>query len=424
MGNIKIKKVSDEKPQWELMYESEHPDVDKLIRVYKEDPYKARVLFCQNKTKYFYYRFVKFTRSTGTDLVSFKVSYGISKTQRIYSRQSKYSSIICKDDKVWIQFRPSPRMPLQLLQMTFNGLYFMGHTNGLAKDFLRKKYFWFKTIEEHTDMHDMSFNTIMKYKLFGYNDMLRHRFKCPLPIIKIIKPDEKDRGTDSLKNFLKVWKEMKQVLIHIDRLSPELYHNPLFSDTCKMAAALTRKVNCTWGAARLKEEHDKWSREITKIVLDCEPLYDLKILKEFKKFAEYSGYKLLTTNKSMMEEGMVQDHCVATYIKRVDHGECAIFHVKDYTLQIIIKTYIPKELQTQYNSPRILGYSQFQGYKNNSAPHELRHEVEGMIHKFNLEHANELWGPKISPITPPTNSKVYVNTYIDAVIEGGDLETF
>ena len=71
----------------------------------------------------------------------------------------------------------------------------------------------------------------------------------------------------NVSDMIKIWKEMKQVLINVENLKPELYENHLFIDTCKMARTLDRKVNCSWSIKRLTQEHDDWAREITNTVL-------------------------------------------------------------------------------------------------------------------------------------------------------------
>jgi hypothetical protein len=199
-------------------------------------------------------------------------------------------------------------------------------------------------------------------------------------------------------------------------------------DTCKMAKTLGRKVNCKWGLTRLKEEHDKWAREITRIILDCEKEFELNIRPEYKAFADFSGFRLLRTNKDMLEEGMSQNHCVGTYIDRVDRGECAIFHVDGYTLQVGIETKtervsvmpetslfgngritMPVSKHVEVKSFKNL---QFRGKHNKSAPKELVAEVQSYMDEFVKQDGfNKV--KEGSEVYRPINSNR--GTYIDGI---------
>lgn len=184
-----------------------------------------------------------------------------------------------------------------------------------------------------------------------------------------------------------------------------MLNDQLFIDTCKMARTLGRKINCKWGLKRLKEEHDSWAMEITNIVLDCEVEYDLSIKPVFVAFAEFSGYKLLKTNKDLLREGMLQHHCVGTYINDVNNGSCAIYHINGYTLQVKLDcdhklvrdnhgTFLTEEgnirvPQSRYvDVPKLSGNklktNQFKGIFNNEASQESYDEVAIKMEEFRL----------------------------------------
>lgn len=176
--------------------------------------------------------------------------------------------------------------------------------------------------------------------------------------------------------------------------------NAYFYDTCKMARTLGKKVNCKWGLKRLKQEHDKWARLITQIELDCIKKFELNIHPVYYAFESYSGFKLLKTNKDMLVEGMFQKHCVGTYIDRVDRGECAIFHIDGYTLQLGITERVESVREmpdvsvfgdgnivmpvTKNKVIKGLKNMQFKGKYNSTPPKELVEYVEGMIKSFEL----------------------------------------
>ena len=107
-----------------------------------------------------------------------------------------------------------------------------------------------------------------------------------------------------------------------------------FMDTLKMAETLGYKVNGSWGLKRLKAEHDRYSREITDFNFEYSPVKDLNILPIYLKFADYSGIDLLRTNKEMFLEGKKMNHCVASYVNSVESGQSAIYHYRDFTIEL------------------------------------------------------------------------------------------
>jgi hypothetical protein len=248
-------------------------------------------------------------------------------------------------------------------------------------------------------------NVIKTQKLFGMKDLNRHVMKVPNNIAKIVMESQSFQTLKNQGEPIKRWHSILKVLDNLENVTPELLNDHLFYDTCKMANTLGRKINCAWGAKRLREEHDKWSKEITRIVLDCEIEYDLNIRPIYKAFADFSGYRLLKTNKDMLGEGMLQHHCVGTYIDQVDKGQSAIFHVKGYTLQVNVlslnwDTYQsrtekvhPHHISETYNNKglyekidpshdKALVNAQFKGKFNEQAPQELVDEVNKMMIDF------------------------------------------
>lgn len=386
------------KPTFKLYYESDKASVNRLIEVYKEDKLKARVLYHQNKGAYNYTRTVKYERHNGDfEVVSYLVKYGISTSSIMYKRESKFSSIIYKNGKFWYATkRVSKRMNTKdgFSQLTFFTLrnFIQGSSykeSEIYKDLLNK-FGWIRNIQENDNFHSISFNTIVTNKLFGSNDLLRHLFKCPLPIAKIL--IENPINGHPLPEFLKVWKEMKKVLINIENLSVDTYNSHYFNDTCKMAATLGKKVNCAWSVKRLKAEHDEWSKQISEVLMSLEPLVELKVDKLYLDFAEFSGYNVFKTNRELLIEGKVMKHCVGTYINAVDSGRSGIYHVKGYTLELHITTgqilahSILGSTKTSNVVNKTLSIAQFRGYQNKDAPAELIKEVKDKLDEFNKKN--------------------------------------
>jgi hypothetical protein len=416
-------KETDEKVKYTLIKESDKKDVNELFRVYKEDPFKARVKY-HNKGKgnFVFTRLVLFEFNNDEfEICQFSVQFGISTTNRIYSSQKKLLSISYKKGKFWYINNRNKNKSIRPL--TYGGfISFIQESENLytwddGKEdigftekskvfkYFHKRFPWVLMLSESDISLGANMNVIKTQKLFGMKDLNRHVMKVPNNIAKIVMGSHFFQTLKNQGEPIKRWHGIMKVLDNLENVTTELLDDHLFYDTCKMANTLGRKINCSWGSKRLKEEHDKWSKEITRIILDCEIEYDLNIRPIYKSFANFSGYRLLKTNKDMLAEGMLQHHCVGTYIDRVDKGETAIFHVKGYTLQVQVldldwKThksrtervhplYMP---ESYYNKDfyekidpshnRALVNAQFRGKFNEQAPQELVDKVNQMLIDF------------------------------------------
>ena len=372
-----------------LYDKKESSKLEKLMQVYKDNPHAARVMFFNDsRHEYFSKRLVGFFQENGDfEICHYHKTFGISVTNRMYSREKKEASILYTKKKFYYQHNK------KLTQLTVNGLYNFLHGWNYVKDicttsiveFFIKKFSWIRFVIENSVLHGISFNTFTRYKLYNLNDALRHVFKCPLPVIKVLlSKDEKGNlvYTNHPMHLKKMWMGIEKHLKNIENLRLEMFKHHLFEDACRMAKILGKKVNCSWSLKRLTEEHNKWSREITYIVLSNEPKYDLKISEIYREFAEYSGYRLLTTNIDMLGEGMIQNHCVGAYIDRVNSGKCAIFHIEGYTLDVRFSTIWDngKHAMTKEN---VFHVNQFRGRNNNDAPKELEAAVKEKVAEFN-----------------------------------------
>lgn len=396
-----FKKTDRECVNYKLLYESDKAKVNELIRIYKEDPFKARVKFFNDfKNMYSFNRVVLFEFSNGDfEICSFRNRFGISKTNRMYSSQKKLSSIIYSNGKLWI--RESTIRPLNFRKLiTFisnNEIATLGGVKELRViskiyDYFNTKFHWFRTVYDSNGLaHDISFNRIIKDKLFKLRDLLLVSVNVDHRVSKNI--FSSGRFADIIKQSASgvgIWKDYLQYIDNVHCLKKEMVESPYFYDTCKMARTLGRKVNCKWSLRRLKEEHDKWAKEITNIVLECEVEYDLKISQIYRAFSEYSGFRILKTNKEMLAEGMIQNHCVGTYISSVQSGYCGIYHIDGYTLELAYKAI--------HESDKKLTMVQFKGKYNTDAPIELMDMVSKKVESFNNSnipkeiYQEETWG--------------------------------
>jgi hypothetical protein len=406
--------MEKKKPEWQLIQENKSPEVDKLYKVYALDKKKARVLYFNNRGNYTTTRVIMFKRENGDfEIAHFVETLGISVTNKMYRREKKIESLIYKGGKFYYITRTK-----RVTQLTYSGLRaFVGQFcswSGIEEHVIItgfiKKFSWIRFISEEPLLHGMSFNSIVRYKLYTLNDALKHKFKTPLPVIKKIRGMFKDYN---VSDMIKIWKEMKQVLINVENLKPELYENHLFIDTCKMARTLDRKVNCSWSIKRLTQEHDDWAKEITNTVLEFEVERKLRVKDIFVKFAEITGYRLLKTNKELLGEGMTQKHCVGTYINKVDNGSAGIYHINGYTLELSYNK-ISGKWNTEINDYERTVYQylnnvQFRGKFNKNAPNDLQNEVNEKILAFNKGLANIRGGNQDMKLL--TEDKPIVNMY-------------
>lgn len=374
-------------PTWRLLTETVQPLLKELIENYQKDKYKARVLFFNkggNTNNYTHTREVLFEYPNGDfKICKFTKTYGISKTGIMYNHEKLTNQFLYVKKKFYIKSGSSFKVPTHS--------YLRYNPNGYSKEafvFLKERFGWIRNILESTNGYSISLNTIVTEKLFNEKKILKKIFKAPWPVIELItKPNPQEY---SFYDKVKIWKEMRQYLINIDSLKSEIYNSHYFIDTCKMAKTLNKRVNCSWSLRRLKQEHDEWAKEISYIVLETQPLTDLKIKQIYSDFANYSGYEILKTNHDIVREGIKQHHCVATYISSVERGQCAIYRVGDYTLELVHGTNwrIPLESRPKYKT---LYTGQLRGVCNHDAPKELKDEVDGWIEKFMAEKDMEAY---------------------------------
>lgn len=399
------KKVSEDRPEvkYTLLHESDKNDVNELFRIYKENPFNARVKYFNDKKQISFIRKVIFERGNDFEICQFRVSFGISITSRIYSSQKKLKSIIYKSGKFY--YKCNEGRNKKFVPLTYNDIETFGSTNLFSYNFLikffRERFFWFEAINEYSEAHHLNLNVVKSKKLFGNKALSQHMFGVPYSVCKLIKENKVLNKFNSYGPPIKAWKNSLPYLINVDKVTVELLSSHYFYDTIQMAKTLGRKINCLWGVKRLREEHDAWAREIGNIVLDCAEEYKLSIRKEFIDFAVFSKYKLLLTNKDLLIEGMIQNHCVGTYINRVNNGECAIYNVDGYTLQVMIGDYMitapndrissftSKDTLDKLSSFKKLYIAQFKGKYNSSVPIDVIEGVNKILDDFNLNHPIE-----------------------------------
>lgn len=390
-----IKKVvlPDEKEavKWTLISESKCDKLDNLLEIYKQDKRKAKIIFENTKSSasYMVTRIVLFEFSNGDfNICKMNRKFGMSVNAIIYNRENTEWAIGYKHKtkRVYLTRKINGRAVAmtQPCLNTINGILFNYSDKYSDQVYveLLKKFGWLRNVMEDKRCYALSFSTIMTKKLFNTKKMLSHIYNVPYPVAVIL-ADVKN-GYNQY-DFLKVWKQMLRNLINVENLKPELLNHHLFMDACKMAGTLGKKINCSWSVKRLKEEHDKWSKEINDVIMEFEPIIDLNVRQVYLDFATFSGYKVLRTNHELISEGRIMRHCVGTYGNNVSGGHSAIYCLDGHTLELNYKT------QRYTDKERRLSVGQLKGVGNAPAPTELTTEVNNFVDEFNRLFGNRIY---------------------------------
>lgn len=404
-----------------VLFERESDDLKLLLKLHNENPQNAYVYF-KNKGKVFYRtRLVLHEDGDDFAFVLYSKSVGISTTRKIYSREKVDSKLSYSKNKFWfvnnsnkitpltysgvvqflygiisnnfdfvdpeiekwhtklnVDFFNATKYAFKFLSKVRRNKFVSNRVPEFIIDYIITKFSWVRFVLEE-EISFTTFNYIVSHKLYNLRDLLRACYKVSWPVISdVILVYKAEFSTYPNKPQ---WLNMLKHVINPESLTFELFSHHNFNDAIRMADMLGKKVNCKWGVNRLTDEHDKMSREISIVMFSFRENRNLKILKAFRQFGLFSKYKLLDTSLDVLKEGFVQQHCVGTYINKVENGQCAIFHVEGFTLELMVKrSHDKKYIEGD------LYIAQFRGLRNSVAPEELMNRVEAMIHKYNLNY--------------------------------------
>lgn len=348
-----------------ILKETLNCTVEKFFEIYKQDRFLARIYAIENpptKTQ------LLLNEETRTKFQIFKnyYKYGVSKTLRKYVSKKTEYKIFVNNGKFFKKENNS------IYPITINNI------DEEIKDVLIKKFSWIRFLVENK-FSEITFNSVVRYKLYSRDKVLRHLFKCkPALAIEIrrrIPPCD--------------WKIILKSSTNPENVNLELLSDCniyLLQDTCRMANRLNEKINLAWSVKRLTAEHDRLSRTYTHYIMKIEGNDPLKISPIYKEFAEFDKtYELIEDSGRLLAEGLIQQHCVASYKQHINSGVCAIFHIKGYTAEI-------KKLGSR------IFLEQFRGTKNCIPPLELRMDLQEKIAAFNTmkEKENQQSEPRVS----------------------------
>lgn len=183
----------------------------------------------------------------------------------------------------------------------------------------------------------------------------------------------------------------------------------LLSDILKMAEktlpeGVWQKLFKVEDAAGLERLHDRISKKYRKKIaqeivpreLDINEKF-YKISEAFSKDRELSFLKLITDEKELYDEGVMQKNCVHSYVKKIESGICGIFSgiYKDrrYTVEIVRERLF-------FECSQCLGRKN----ENDFSASELKRKIEQCLERYRKHEENKkkverilylLFGPKV-----------------------------
>ena len=345
--------------------------VKKLHELYEADKFKARVYFMNERYDFNNSRLVFFMKKNGDfDIVNFVRTYGISKTNRMYSREKRTFQLKFSKNKFTLIHLN--RVSAPTISNIANKSIGLTETYDLPTDIfgiIGDRFAWVRFISENYTLHNISLNTFINKKLFTLKKALKHALKCPYPVAKML---NESKTTHNGISYLKYYMDY---ISNVESLKPSWVNEKfdLFYDSLKMAKIVDKKVNASWSDRRLKEEHDKWSKIINDVMfIDCDR--KMNITQVFEDFSKFSKYKIITTTRRLAEEGLTMNHCVGSYVSKIEAGRSAIYVLPGHTFEVTKKWYKGEELL-------LLG--QIVTYGNGKADNKIKKEVVEAIENFN-----------------------------------------
>lgn len=209
-----------------------------------------------------------------------------------------------------------------------------------------------------------------------------------------------DFGISFLLEFLGIGKKIGLERIWRNKI--------ILSDILKMAEktetnGILQKLLKVEDAAGLERLHDRISKRYRKMIaqeivpreLDINEKF-YKISEAFSKDRELSFLKLITDEKELYDEGVMQENCVHSYVEEIESGICGIFSGiykgRRYTVEIVRKG-------KRFECNQCLGRKN----ENDFFASELKRKIERCLERYRKHEENKkkverilylLFGPK------------------------------
>jgi len=307
----------------------------------------------------------------------YKKSWGINKNNVLYSSEKIRVKVTFSKGKLWTRWGNGTVKSFQT-----KDVHHFNEINGahkLVREEIIKRLPFMENFFNHGN--DITFGTIRNKKLYNLNRIIRHLYNIPLSKYKSLMSECEvaEVGDNEIQHDLTALRKYSQIFTHCENVRLGNLTSAIWNDTMKFAGVLGKKINCGWSLKRLNAEHNKWYQEINEVLYKGD-LSPLTIADRFQRFADYSGYTLLASADKLYAEGLINNHCVATYVPKVNSGDCAIFHYKGGTL----------ELSADYQVSGGVRKSQFMDRGNTTVPRSIVNEVVDMIGEYNKMLEDEI----------------------------------
>lgn len=186
----------------------------------------------------------------------------------------------------------------------------------------------------------------------------------------------------------------------------------LLSDILKMAEktdpkGIWQKLFKVEDAAGLERLHDRISKRYRKIIaqeivprkLDIGKKF-YEISEAFLKDRELSFLKLITDEKELYYEGVMQENCVHSYVKKIESGICGIFSGiykgRRYTVEIVRERLF-------FECSQCLGRKN----ENDFFASELKRKIEQCLERYRKHEENKKWVERLLHLMFGPKVKIY-----------------
>lgn len=335
---------------------------DRVLELLKTDRTSAIILLKVDREKFVQTTILWATRSDGFTIRIAEDMMKVSSNNKIYYLPLIPRYIIFKNGKFWSKIKKN------IYPLTYNSILEFVRHNDEFKEVNERIYNIFspiRFIKDHVNnfplLANVSFNTIIKHKLYSLKKLVSYVYKCDFP-----------EAINKSLVFKKINLNLKDITCYnYHKLNKDLLEQRntfMLVDAVRYASILGKKVNLAWSIKRLTLEHDIWSQQVNNLTGEFfnEALQNHKAFTELEK--QEPRLKLYKTSRELVELGRREKHCVAGYSIHVNSGSCAIFDFKGYTAQIV-------------RSPTYK-IAQIQGVQNSAPPIEVVSELAGILLQY------------------------------------------
>lgn len=354
-------------------WEEKNSDVDKVKTIDRE---LARIVIKSTPHKFSTQCVIWNTRKSGFTVRKSFDRMHMSKNNKFCWINTSKSYITLRDNKWWWTENK------KILPLTYQLLRFFLPFDTAIPEMVDVKKRLFDSfsptrfIEEGREQFPLieivSFNNIIKHKLYSLKKLVTFAYKCCYPeainrALLYRHGQQLVKQSSSCVNFQGLNKEL---------IGDKSTDASVLVDTIRFAEILNEKVNLGWSIKRLIAEHNRMSQLIDNISGEFFD-YELKIHKDFLELEqEEPDLKLYRSSRELIETGRREQHCVGSYGHHVDTGTCAIFDYKGFTAQIM-------------NKPFRIG--QIRGPRNSDPGEEIKSDLANIL----LKHWNSSPAEKV-----------------------------